>query len=224
MKDKKSKNNKQKKRRSEALTGEDRQIWDRVAETVDPLQTRKRHVLDSSDTEALEAYLDQASSDARRDPEISPQPPRMTTAPAAKRPAKTPQKANAPPPLANFETRKARRIRSGAISIDARIDLHGMRQAQAHAALRSFLISAQARGNKWVLVITGKGVRIDDRSPGDIPFDDSGYQRERGVIRRNVPGWLAEPDLRKVVVSYTMAAQHHGGDGAMYVQLRSRRK
>ena len=44
------------------------------------------------------------------------------------------------------------------------------------------------------------------------------------MLRRNVPRWLAEPDLRAIVVSYTTAAIHHGGEGALYLQLRSRHR
>jgi len=39
-----------------------------------------------------------------------------------------------------------------------------------------------------------------------------------------VPGWLAESDLRAVVVSYTEASPRHGGAGALYVQLRKARE
>jgi len=40
------------------------------------------------------------------------------------------------------------------------------------------------------------------------------------VLKRNVPRWLDEPDLRPLVVSYTTAAIHHGGEGALYIHLR----
>jgi DNA-nicking Smr family endonuclease len=35
-----------------------------------------------------------------------------------------------------------------------------------------------------------------------------------------VPRWLAEPDLRPYIVSFTTAAAKHGGEGALYVHLR----
>lgn len=38
-----------------------------------------------------------------------------------------------------------------------------------------------------------------------------------------MPRWLAEPELRSIVVSYTTAAPNHGGEGALYIQLRARR-
>jgi len=129
-------------------------------------------------------------------------------------------KPHAVPPLAVFDRNAGRRLRSGRIEIEARLDLHGMTQDEAHRALRSFLNGCQARGLRWVLVITGKG----RSGPDDV--DASGMfatQRGRGVLKRNVPRWLAEPDIRSLVVSYASAALHHGGEGALYIQLRMRR-
>ena len=127
-------------------------------------------------------------------------------------------KARPAPPLADFDRRKARQIASGKIEIDARIDLHGMRQRDARARLRAFLLDAHAAGHKTVLVITGKG-------GGERPADYLGAllgEQQRGVLKRSVPRWLEEPDLRAVVLSYTQAGPRHGGDGALYVQLRKR--
>ncbi len=123
------------------------------------------------------------------------------------------------PPPAPFEVKRAKRLRRGALEIEDRIDLHGMRQAEAHRALRSFLLSAHARGLRHVKVITGKG---RSNEPDDRPFDLHGTDRP-GVLKRLVPGWLAEPDLTAVVVSFTGAGKQHGGEGALYVHLRRKR-
>jgi DNA-nicking Smr family endonuclease len=125
------------------------------------------------------------------------------------------EKKAPPAPLAEFERRKVRQIASGKVEIRACVDLHGLRQQDAHARLRAFLFDAYAQGHKTVLVITGKGgVEPADR------LDHLAGERQRGVIRRNVPLWLEEPDLRAIVVSYTQAGPRHGGAGALYVQLR----
>lgn len=118
----------------------------------------------------------------------------------------------APPPLAPLERRLMRDLRRGVKQVDARIDLHGMRQAEAHATLVAFLRRAQVQGARVVIVVTGKG----DREPGagDDPF------RERGVLRRLTPHWLDQPDLRPVVAGYSRAGREHGGEGALYVRLR----
>ena len=83
-----------------------------------------------------------------------------------------------------------------------------MRQDRADAALTAFLRSAQARGNRIVLVVTGKGNADRDG---------------RGVLRQVVPGWLARPDLREFVVGFQEAGRRHGGEGALYVRIRRRR-
>ena len=71
-----------------------------------------------------------------------------------------------------------------------------MRQREAHAALRRFLKSAQGKGYRHVLVITGKGAVANTRR-GFYEED------ERGVLRQAVPHWLAAPDLAHVVVSFS---------------------
>lgn len=119
-------------------------------------------------------------------------------------------------PLAEFDRRAVRQIASGKVVIDARLDLHGLRQRDARVELHAFLRAAQARGHKTVLVITGKG------APSGEPDYLAGAlgTQQRGILRRSVPQWLEEPDLRYVVLSYTSAGTRHGGDGALYVQLR----
>jgi len=118
--------------------------------------------------------------------------------------------ASPPAPPAELERRQARRIASGRIAIAARLDLHGDHQDQARARLRTFLFAAHARGELTVLVITGKGA-----SPGEPAGEPP-----RGVLRRNVPHWLAEPDLSAIVAGFSEASVRHGGAGALYVRLR----
>ena len=119
--------------------------------------------------------------------------------------------------MAQFDRSSARKIRSGQKPIEARVDLHGMRQDEAHGELRAFLHRCQARGLRYVLVITGKG-------KASTSSDDMYVERERGVLRRNVPRWLEEPDLRRIVVSFATAAIQHGGEGAIYIQLRMKHR
>jgi len=94
---------------------------------------------------------------------------------------------------------------------DARIDLHGKTQSEAHAALISFLRKAQSDGAKFVLVITGKG--------GGGRDDWS----ERGVLKRQVPQWLKLPEFRGYVLGFEDAYMGHGGAGALYVRIRRRK-
>jgi DNA-nicking Smr family endonuclease len=119
-----------------------------------------------------------------------------------------PPQAVAPPlwPLAPLGRRMKRSVARGKKAIDARLDLHGLTQAQAHTALLRFLRAASARDARLVLVITGKGRR--------------GEADERGVLRRQVPQWLGLPEFRLYVVGFEDAHTAHGGEGALYVRVR----
>jgi len=97
----------------------------------------------------------------------------------------------------------------GRDAIDARIDLHGMTQSEAHDALIRFVRRAQTNGARLVLVVTGKGSGTSRDAA-----------RERGVLRRQVPLWLALPEFRPFIVGFDAAHVAHGGEGALYVRLR----
>src|SRR3990170_6968806 len=134
-------------------------------------------------------------------------------------PVKPAPKATAKPAptvrRAPLERQTARRLERGRLAVEARLDLHGLRQRDAHAALRRFLKSAQGKGHRHVLIITGKGAAPDETKPF--------YEDERGVLRQAVPHWLSEPDLAQVIVSYSEAPRRLGGEGALYVRLRKGR-
>ncbi|HXV01815.1 MAG TPA: Smr/MutS family protein [Caulobacteraceae bacterium] len=103
-----------------------------------------------------------------------------------------------------IEPGRFRRLALGREAIGGRIDLHGLGQDQARAALAAFVIGAAERGHRGVLVITGKGTLGD------------------GVLRRRVPEWLAEPPLRPLIAGLSEAHRRHGGGGALYVALKRR--
>ncbi|MBL4740150.1 MAG: Smr/MutS family protein [Sneathiella sp.] len=110
------------------------------------------------------------------------------------------------------------KLRRGRMVIEGRVDLHGLTQKEAHPKLRSFLGSAHRNGKRCVLVITGKGSSIEKTD--DAPFMAGG---RKGVLREEVPKWLAAPDLRRLVLDYRMAQPKHGGEGALYILLRRAR-
>jgi DNA-nicking Smr family endonuclease len=114
-------------------------------------------------------------------------------------------------PLSPLERRLRQRLSRGRSEVDAVMDLHGLRQDQAHGVLRQFLFNAQGSGAKLVLVITGKGGRSQDLAS---------WHSETGVLRRSVPQWLRAPEMRGVVIGFEEAAHHHGGAGALYVRIR----
>ena len=206
--------------RKTGITSQEQELWDHARASMTPLSKPKARVLDGADEALFEAAFLRVSARTKATT------PSLPGLPRAVPPAQTPGRKGPAPDLAAFDRKSARRIRTGAIEIDARIDLHGMHQAEAHAALRRFLLSGYRKGARWVLVITGKGAprttgwfaRETNAANAFLP----GHLRDepKGVLRRNVPRWLAEPELRAIVVSFTEAAIQHGGEGALYVHLR----
>ena len=90
-----------------------------------------------------------------------------------------------------------------------------MTQAEAHHALRGFLVRAQAQGRP-----AGDRRHRQGQARGATSADS--WVDEPGVLRRLVPHWLREPDLRAVVLGFEEAGRAHGGAGALYVRLRRR--
>lgn len=193
------------------LTDEDAELWSRVAKTARPLKKGR-------DRAVAAAQRERHRADGREQT-AKPAPagvkPKAEAARRGAAPAKPPEPKPTTPPLVAIDRRDKRQLASGRLAVDARLDLHGLRQEEAHRSLRAFLTRAQARGNRHVLVITGKG--------GGAPDDEARpfYERsDRGVLKRLVPQWLGEPDLRRMVVSCGEAHARHGGEGALYLRLR----
>lgn len=98
-----------------------------------------------------------------------------------------------------------RKIRRGQNEIDARLDLHGHTQDSAHRELIEFLLRQSGSGARCVLVITGKG------------------RLGAGILRSRLFDWIADPELRPFIAGYAAAHPRHGGAGATYIFLRSKR-
>ena len=106
--------------------------------------------------------------------------------------------------ILGLDRARAERLRKGKMPIEGRIDLHGLTQDQAKAQLEAFVAAAACRGQRTLLVITGKGKNIGGQ----------------GVLRRRVPEWLGQGDLGRQVLAFSYAHRRDGDQGALYVLLR----
>lgn len=169
-------------RRARALSDDDRILWNKVARSATPLKGTAPLGPDPDPVMAEQPVIPAAVFS-----DVAPPPP--------SRDHKVGRHLDRP---------THDKLAKGKLSIEAKVDLHGLTQSEAHGLLLAFLHRAYASGIRYVLVVTGKG----SSSKGD------------GVLRRVVPEWLATPAFRSVVSSHDGAARHHGGGGALYIRLR----
>lgn len=180
-------------KRRRDLSEEEAALWRGVARSITPLRSA------------------QAAGRARLAGEAGARPQRTVTPQQSPPPAK-------PPSLSPLERRFKQRLGRGRDAIDVRIDLHGMTQREAHDALIGFLHRAQCDGARTALIVTGKGT-AGKGTTGDGLGPRQAFS-ERGVLRRQVPMWLALPEFRRYVAGFDTAHVSHGGEGALYVRLR----
>lgn len=173
-----------KKGKSESgLEGEDGDLWRSVTSHIKPLNKRQGADLDLK-------------------PKIAP----------ARKSAGGPATMRASPPMprtipkgSDIDRRTHDRVRRGERKIEARLDLHGLRQEEAHDRLMAFIGKSYAAQKRMLLIITGKGVRGE------------------GVLRSSLRHWLMSSDLSGKILAIEPAQIKDGGSGAFYVFLRRER-
>ena len=178
---------------------EEAALWQRIARDVTPLP-RGAVALDDADVPEEEAPPPpppkKVKARIRAAPKAAPVPPRPPALPDLD-----------PVTPSGLDRRTARRLKRGQLPAEARLDLHGRTQEEAHGALRSFIQESRMARRRCVLVITGKGSVASGRG---------------GVLRQMVPRWLNEPALRRHIIAITNAPESSGGAGALYVLLKNR--
>lgn len=186
--------------RRDDLSPDDRRIWARVTGSVKEKVAKKALRVTPGMAEVDPPAVPVAKGSGKATTKVSR--PRPAAVPVFAEPVPAPSSRSRGAPE-ELEPRRKRRLSRERDPIEAKIDLHGYGRFQAQDALTAFLMGAQARGYRSVLVVTGQGRRGGT-----------------GVIRASVHEWLAAPGLRTVVSGFAPAARHHGGDGALYVTIR----
>lgn len=186
--------------RAKSLSPEDMELWRVVARTIKPL--KKKAKLRVAEPARADAAPKEASKSA---------PARARIKSALPAPALPAPRKPALPRIQPIEDKVKRRLARGRLQADMKIDLHGMRQHEAHDALHGFIFRARSQGARIVIVVTGKG-------RGSM--DQDTHAQTGGVLQRMARHWLSAPDLRDSVIGFDEADQAHGGAGALYVRIR----
>ena len=183
--------------RNRRLSAEEQAIWHRVARTARPLPGRALSAAD-------DLHLDFAPTEVRASKPIQAR-------------LSRPQSAPTPKPAAGvrdtLDGSWDKRLLKGSLIPDVTIDLHGETLATAHARLNRGLDAAIRRGDRIVLLITGKPAVDNPRLP----------PTSRGVIRASVADWLAVSPFADRIATIRNAHPRHGGAGALYIILRRAR-
>ncbi|HWV21862.1 MAG TPA: Smr/MutS family protein [Devosia sp.] len=177
-------------------------LWTTVSETVEPLRRKGLLKLGHG---ALPIPEPEPAPAIKAPPKMGkPKQPFLAPYQAPVQPAKVAEK--------NVDPAIHKKVRRGRIEIDGTIDLHGMTQIEARETLRRYIGARAARGDRTLLVITGKGAKTEN--------DYISAMTERGILRTMLPIWLSEPGLSHLISGWSLAARGHGGEGAWYVRLR----
>ncbi|PPR20289.1 MAG: Endonuclease MutS2 [Alphaproteobacteria bacterium MarineAlpha10_Bin2] len=182
--------------RKRSVSREEESLWRQVTGDVEPLSSEPPKEPETRPTKAKAKKSKPEPTEAIPETPAAPPPPVIATQHPELALGKT----------AGLDKRNAQRLKRGQLRPEARVDLHGMTQVEAHAELNGFIAECRMADLRCVLVITGKG-----------------SVREGGVLRRMVPRWLNQPPLRGMVIAIEQATPRDGGGGAYYLLLRRRR-
>lgn len=182
------------------MSAEDKALWDEFVQEKDILKEEEENF------EELLACMDVEDP---QDPELQKQHKKPTAEAGSQ---KINEKIKHPPQL---DRRTAEKLRKGKIRIEARLDLHGKNQNQAHELLNNFITQSANQGLRCVLVITGKGKsRL---------LSEKIIEPEVGVLKRKVPEWLEEKIFSQHILRVAQAHPKDGGSGALYIYLKRQR-
>jgi len=104
-----------------------------------------------------------------------------------------------------LQAKSIQQFKRGQFPIEARVDLHGHTTDEAYGVLSRFLSNALSQGYRSVLVIHGKGQRIDAQPP---------------ILKNRINYWLRD---WKEIIAFCSAKPKDGGTGAVYVLLANRK-
>jgi len=186
-------------KKSDDKTTDGAAVWQRLTAQTRPLSAAQRDRGRDKDEAAKGTQKPAKKAGNAAAPAVS-HAVRGGPAMAAKRAQDKSSPLFAPSPA--IDQKQRRRLSRGRTELDGTLDLHGMTLVEAEAALSGFVAYHRAQDHRWVLVITGKGVRGEGR------------------LRKALPEWLSTPPLSQAVIEFDQAAIAHGGGGAFYLRLR----
>ena len=97
-------------------------------------------------------------------------------------------------------------FKKGKIKPDGIIDLHGYRLKTGKMKLENYIFKSYENNIRNIIIITGKGLN------------------NLGPLKKEVPIWLENKDIKKFLIGYETAPKHFGGTGALLVRIKNKYK
>ena len=97
-------------------------------------------------------------------------------------------------------------LKKGKIKPDGIIDLHGYKLQTGKIKLQSYIVNAYEKNLRNIIIITGKG------------------HKNTGVLKKEVPTWLNEKESKSYLVSFEIAPNKFGGEGALLVRIKNKKR
>lgn len=183
------------------LAPEEAALWKRVIASVTPLAARPVKSVEALDKPTTPAPLPVPGA-----PKVKGRVPPLR-APAPTPPPARRVSAN------TLDASWDRRLSRGLVSPETTVDLHGYSLSSAYDRLDFGLEVAIGRGDRVLLLVTGKPPRPESERP-----------HARGAIRAAVGDWLASSRHSDRIAAVRTAHPRHGGAGALYIVLRRPRE
>ena len=195
------------------ISSNDLKLWYQIVDKVEPIKKRDNPDIKNQEQSGIDAARI-ISRDVNQKKIIKKKISKDKVA-IKLAPSKVPIKKDELLKFTGIHRRLEQKMSRGQIDIDSTLDLHGMTQEEAKHAIINFIKVANKNNLKIILIITGKGISIENTNTRNK------NRFERGVLNKNLPAWLQMPEIRDYVNGYRYASQKHGGEGAYYILLKA---
>jgi len=180
------------------LSAEEQAAWARLAQSVTPMAGRAMPGVSAKPVSPAPA--------PKKKPVAAPPKRAVVSAKPAAPPPNPPKRAF----NSQLDSHWNRKLKSGQITPDYTLDLHGHTLDSAYSRIMSGIDQARAMGARVVLVVAGR----------ERPVDPADRGHKRGAIRAKLLDWLAASHHADAISAVRRAHIRHGGDGALYLVLK----
>ena len=108
--------------------------------------------------------------------------------------------------LKNDITNSYKLFKKGKIKPDGIIDLHGYRLKIGKIKLENYILKSYENNLRNIIIITGKG------------------SNNMGALKKEVPIWLENQNIKTFLISFETAPNNFGGSGALLVRIKNKYK